>query len=141
MEAVSSLGAAPATAAPDRYSELSSQDFVKIMFTELGQQDPLQPSDSKALLEQLSSLRNIQSSMDLGSKLEGLVTQNELNSAAALIGKYVSGLSENNETVVGAVFSVSRTAEGAVLNLYSGERISMKQLSEVVNAPEDGAGS
>jgi flagellar basal-body rod modification protein FlgD len=136
MDPISAIGTAPTTTA-DRYSELSSQDFLKIMFTELGNQDPMQPSDSKALLDQLSSLRNIQSSMDLGSKLEGLVTQNELNSAAALIGKYVSGINEDNEPVVGAVFSVSRTADGAVLNLYSGDRVSMKQLSEVVNPPED----
>ena len=34
-------------------SDLATEDFVKIIFTELGNQDPLQPSDSKALLEQL----------------------------------------------------------------------------------------
>lgn len=142
MDPITSLGSpsATATAAPiDRYSDLTSQDFVKIMFTELGNQDPLQPSDSKALLDQLSSLRSIQSSMDLTTKLDGLMSQNELNSAAGLIGKYVRGLSENNEQVSGAVYSVSRTGGGAVLNLYTGERIAMKNLSDLVNPAQDGA--
>lgn len=135
MDPISSLGE-PSTAvkpAPDRYGDLDTADFVKIMFTELGHQDPLQPSDSKALLDQLSSLHNIQSSMSLSSKLEGLVAQNELNSAAGLIGKVVRGLNEDNETVTGSVYSVSRTIDGAVLNLYSGGRIAMKNLTDMVN--------
>jgi flagellar basal-body rod modification protein FlgD len=140
MDPISSLGSSStATGAPvDRYSELSSGDFVKIMFTELANQDPLQPSDSKALLDQLSSLRNIQSSMDLSTKLDGLVTQNELSSAAGLIGKYVRGLNEGNELVTGQVYSVSRTDQGAVLNLYTGDRVAMKNLSDLVNAPDGG---
>lgn len=145
MDPITSLGStrtAATTAPVDRYSELNSQDFVKIMFTELAHQDPTQPSDSKALLDQLSSLRNIQSSMDLSTKLEQMVVlnkasaeTNELSSAAGLIGKYVRGVNEDNEAISGRVYSVSRTDKGAVLNLYSGDRIPMRNLSDLVNAP------
>jgi flagellar basal-body rod modification protein FlgD len=146
MDPISSLGNSSATAprpgaAVDRYSDLTTQDFVKIMFTELGNQDPTQPSDSKALLDQLSSLRNIQSSMALSTRLDDLVSQGQLNSAAGLIGKYVRGLSENNETVTGQVYSVSRTEDGAVLNLYTGQRVPMKNLSDLVDLPADGGQS
>ena len=62
MSAVSGLTpSAIGASAQDAFSSLNSEQFVKIIFTELSKQDPLQPNDSKALLEQLSSLRNIQS--------------------------------------------------------------------------------
>lgn len=141
MDPISSLGnsSTPTATAPvDRYSDLTSQDFVKIMFTELGNQDPMQPNDSKALLDQLSSLRNIQSSMDLSTKLKDLVDQGQLNSASGLIGKFVRGLSDQNQMVTGEVYSVSRTDDGAVLNLYTGDRVPMKNLSDLVNPPAGG---
>ena len=50
--------------APNAFSELTSEEFVKIMFTELSNQDPLKPSDSSALLQQMSNLRSIQSDIE-----------------------------------------------------------------------------
>ena len=77
--------AATATAAPNAFSSLSSEQFVKIIFSELSNQDPLQPSDSNALLQQLANLRSIQSGMDLSDKLSSLVTQNQLASASGVL--------------------------------------------------------
>jgi flagellar basal-body rod modification protein FlgD len=141
MSAVSALASSAsggsglgAGAAPNAFSALSSESFVKIIFSELGHQDPMAPSDSKALLEQLSSLRNIQSSMDMSARLKSLVTQNELSAASGLIGKRVSGVTDNATRVSGEVRSVSRTDDGAVLVLATGERIRMGNLDQVLGA-------
>ena len=114
--AVTSLGSNSSTsgATPNRLSELSSEQFLKIIFTELQQQDPLQPNDSSKLLEQLSSIRSIQSDIELSDQLKSIVTQNQLASAGTMIGNYVSGLSIDNQRVIGQVVSVSRTSEGPV---------------------------
>ena len=48
------------TTTPNGFSALTSEQFIKVIFTELSKQDPLQPSDSSKLLEQLSSIRSIQ---------------------------------------------------------------------------------
>lgn len=110
--------ASRATAAgANAFSELTSEEFVKIMFTELSNQDPLKPNDSTQMLEQLSSLRSIQSDIELGNKLESIVTQNQLSTAGSLIGKYVSGLTEGGSRVVGEVVAVARTSDGPVLRL------------------------
>jgi len=55
------------------FSSLTAEQFSKIIFTELSKQDPLQPNDTNALLQQISSVRAIQSDMDLTSKLDSLV--------------------------------------------------------------------
>ena len=79
-----------------RFSDLSSEQFIEVLFAELQNQDPFQPSDSGALLEQLSSLRNIESQLSLQTQMETLVSQNQLASAGNLIGKLVAGLDNLN---------------------------------------------
>ncbi len=133
MSAISSLASSAVnTPTQDAFSSLNSEQFVKIIFTELSKQDPLQPNDSKALLEQLSSLRNIQSSIDLSSKLSSLVAQNELSAASGLIGKTVSGVSDDFERVQGVVQKVIRASDGAVLALTTGKMIHMSNLDQVL---------
>lgn len=121
--------------APNRFSDLSSEQFLKIIFTELQKQDPLQPNDSSKLLEQLSSIRSIQSDIELSGQLKSIVTQNQLASAGAMIGNYVSGLDENNVRVIGQVASVSRTKDGPVLNLSNGARVRFDQVDEMALPP------
>jgi len=119
MPAVSALASSSSVASTnkDAFSDLTSEEFVKIMFTELSNQDPLKPNDSNQMLQQLSSLRSIQSDIDLGQKLESIVTQGQLSTAGSLIGKYVSGLTEGGQRVVGEVVAVARNADGPLLRL------------------------
>jgi flagellar basal-body rod modification protein FlgD len=117
----------------DAFSALKSEDFVKIMFTELSNQDPLKPNDSNALLQQMSSLRSIQSDLDLSEKLESLVSQNQMASASGLLGRLISGVSEANERVIGVVATVSRTDEGPVLTLEDGTRVPFSHVDELAD--------
>ncbi len=121
------------------YSALSSGDFLKIIFTELSKQDPLQPNDSKALLEQLSSIRSIQADLDLSDRLQTLVAQNELTSASGLIGRRIGGLSEDRQRVSGVVQSLSRTSDGVILALPGGVRVPMSGVDEIALDAGNGA--
>jgi len=150
MEAVSSsaqsgLGGGQQTNA---FSALDSEQFIKIIFAELGNQDPLQPSDSKALLEQLSSLRSIQSDIDISQKLNNLAgqfgsltAQSELSSAASLIGRNITGRDVDNQPANGEVRSIVRTTNGTILTLDNGQRVPMSNLSEVLAAGAAGGGA
>ena len=133
MDPVSSLapGAAGASTS-NAFSALDTEQFVKIIFTELSKQDPLQPNDSKALLDQLSTLRSIQSGIDLSNKLGTLVAQNELSAASGLIGRTVSGVSDTAQRVQGVVQRVIRAQDGAVLSLAGGQQIHMSNLDQVL---------
>src|SRR4051812_10076627 len=136
MDAIGALGATQAGggggAGANAFRSPPPQAFVKIIFSELGHQDPMAPSDSKALLEQLSSLRNIQSSMDLSSSMGALVAENQLSAASGLIGKSISGITEGAQRVTGVVKSVSRTGGGAILNLVSGAQVRMSNVDLVL---------
>lgn len=132
IESVLGAGEGTRTAAGDAFSSLSSEEFTKIILTELQNQDPLEPNDTGALLEQLSSIRSIQSDLELQNRLEAMVAQNELAGASGLIGKRVSGLTDSSKRVEDEVVSVSRTESGAVLNLKSGSRMPMGNLDEIL---------
>jgi flagellar basal-body rod modification protein FlgD len=84
-------------------SGLSTEEFSKIIFTELANQDPLSPNDTNALLQQISTLRSIQADTDLSDRLSSLVQQNQFAAGATLLGRMVSGISEYNERVSGTV--------------------------------------
>src|SRR3954468_16957089 len=135
MSAIDALApSAGSTGAGNGFSALSAEDFSKIIFTELSKQDPLQPNDTNALLQQISSIRSIQSDLDLTSKLGALVNENEFASAATLIGKTVSGVDEAYERVTGKVKSLSRTQDGAMLTLVGGQRIRVSNLDEILDS-------
>lgn len=117
--------------ATNSFSGMSSDEFMKIVLSELSKQDPLKPNDTSALIQQISQIRSIQSDIDLSGTLKSLVNQDQFSSAAGLIGTSISGLSESNVRVSGIVTSVSRTDTGAVLTLHSGDRVPMSKVDEI----------
>ena len=131
MDAVESVGTSTQSAS-STVGALSSDEFFQLIFTELSNQDPLEPNDTNALLEQIANIRSIQSDVDLVDRLGQLVGQNELSAGAGLIGRLVSGLSESSLRVTGVVNSVSKTDDGVVLNLDGGIRVPMARVDQVL---------
>lgn len=113
------------------YSAMTADDFTKIIFEELSRQDPSNPTDTNALLQQLSMIRGIQSDLDLSTNLKSLVNQNEMASASGLIGMNVSGVSTENARITDLVKSVSKTSDGTVLNMQGGARIRMSNVDTI----------
>jgi flagellar basal-body rod modification protein FlgD len=135
MSAISGAGssaAAPA-AANDAFSAMSSVDFMEIIFTELTNQDPLAPNETKDLLEQVSIIRSIESDLSLSKELKAMVRQNEITSSSSLVGKFVTGLNSSSASVAGFVDSVTITREGIRLNLSSGHSISLDAVEEIID--------
>jgi len=127
-------GSAAAADAGNPYAELTSTDFVKIMVEEMSNQDPFEPNDSAAILEQLSSLRSIESDLSLQDQLENLVLQNSIGQAGALIGREVQGLTQSNDTVSGVVTSV-RVVDGKTeVQLDRGTSLPLERVTEIAQA-------
>ena len=149
MSAIDTLGdlsSAAQSGSSSAFGELSSDEFMKLILTELQNQDPLEPQDTQALLEQLSTLRSIESDVRTADQFEELVNQNEFAAATTLIGSLVSGISTTGQRVADLVISVSIGRDGPVLNLFDGSVIPFNQVEEVVgplNIPDgsdDGSG-
>lgn len=142
-----SAASARTTSAADPYASLDSDQFMRIIFAELSAQDPLAPNDTKALLEQLSLIRSIQSDLGIAEKLESVVKRNELTASATLVGQFVTGRDESFNDAAGFVDSVLVTDKQVFLNLSSGARVPLDHVEEIIDPeivrvgapPEDAA--
>lgn len=132
ISAVDALTTNPTTAT-NGFGDLSSEQFIKIMFTELANQDPLEPSDSKAMLDQLSSIRSIESDMQLSDRLDQMVDRSDFSAASSMIGRLISGITIDANQTIDTVFSVSQTKDGPILNLLGGERVRLSDVIEVAD--------
>ena len=88
-------------------NDVDTSQFLNLMITELQNQDPLNPTDNAALLEQIGQLRSISSNDRLVSTLTSFSNTQELTTASSLIGKKVTGLDVKGDEVKGEVSSVS----------------------------------
>ncbi|MDX2118112.1 MAG: flagellar hook capping FlgD N-terminal domain-containing protein [Planctomycetota bacterium] len=113
------------------YSSLTSEDFTKIIFAELGRQDPLSPQDTSKLLDQIATIRNIQSNTDLTTDLKSIVKETQFASAASTIGSMISGLTSDYERVEGTVISVGRGSDGVAVNVSTKKGIKQVPFSNI----------
>ncbi len=115
--------------------------FLKLMITELQNQDPLNPTDNAALLEQIGQIRSISANDQLVSTLSSFSNTQELTTASNLIGKKVSGLDINGKEIDGEVSSVSVKIDEKDRNKRTvqvhvdGQIVDMKNVREI-NLPD-----
>jgi flagellar basal-body rod modification protein FlgD len=129
-------------ASPSASSKMSlkTEDFIKMMITQLQNQDPLEPAKNEQLLAQMSQIGQLQSSTQLTASLKGLVLQNSLGSAGNMIGKMVRGMDDQNETISGLVNSVRVESDKVYLELDSGKSLELTRVTSIAGA-SGGVGS
>ena len=79
-------------------SALSGEDFFKLLIAELTNQDPLEPTSNQDLLNQISSIRDIELSTSLSESLTSLTEQQRFASAGSLIGQFVTASDSGDGT-------------------------------------------
>ena len=111
--------------------ELKTEDFIKMMITQLQNQDPLEPAKNQELLAQMSQIGQLQSSTTLQESLKGMVLQNQIGAAAGLIGKTVQGLDGQDDPVTGLVNSVKIGADSVSLELDNGKTLELSRVMSI----------
>lgn len=110
---------------------LEASDFIKMMITQLQNQDPTEPTKSADLLAQMSQIGSLQSTTELQTSLKSMNLQNGISNAAALIGKTVEGKDANGDDMTGIVSSVKVVDGSLSLELDSGQSMSMSNVLSV----------
>jgi flagellar basal-body rod modification protein FlgD len=83
------------------FAGLDSEDFLKLLITQLQNQDPTEPIGNEELLNQLSQMRNIQASIELETAMKSITSNQQLSTAATFIGKSVTGTNASEQQVTG----------------------------------------
>jgi flagellar basal-body rod modification protein FlgD len=151
MSSINSLASAIGTAAsgssstssttPNPNASLTANDFIQFMVTELQNQDPLDPTDSDEMLSQMTDIGQLESSTDLQNSLTTMVTQNQIASAANMIGMNIQGTDANSNQVSGTVSSVQVSTSGVNLIMSTGDTVPLNNVTSITSGSGSSSGS
>jgi flagellar basal-body rod modification protein FlgD len=121
----------------DAFQNLNLDTFIKLLVTELQNQDPMNPMDNAQILQQVSQIRAIESNTRLTSTLEAVLLGQNVSTASSLLGRTISGLDDSSSPVTGKVDKVS-VAEGKATLHIGDKTVSLQNVGEIL---PDGAKS
>jgi flagellar basal-body rod modification protein FlgD len=116
---------------------LGKDDFLKILITQLKNQDPMQPLQDKEFIAQMAQFTSVEQLTNMSSEMKLL--RQSLGFASGLIGKEVSWLatdSTGNSTVKSGVVDSITFKEGTQYANVKGEEISLDKLTKIENPRE-----
>jgi flagellar basal-body rod modification protein FlgD len=114
----------------DPLNSVSMNDFLKLLVTELQNQDPTNPMDNTQILQQVSQIKAIESNQRLSDTLTSMQTQQDLVAASTLLQKTITGLTDKGATITGQVDKVTVDSSGVKVCVGT-DTIKLTNISEV----------
>lgn len=132
VSSITSNTAAVSTPTVAQSNASSTQDqFLKLLVTQLQNQDPMSPMSSSEFMSQMSSLSTVEGINNLNSTFKDLLMIQGLGEGAALIGKTVEYKDSAQNTQTGTV-QAARIEQGNVVLTVGGNDLNMKSISKVI---------
>jgi flagellar basal-body rod modification protein FlgD len=96
---------------------LDNDDFMKLLFAELKNQDPSKPMDSSEMMSQIATLNSLNALVAIKSSIATLNDSQTLSYATSLIGKTINAVPDSSDT--------SKIVTGVVTSMttYNGETL------------------
>ena len=118
------------------FNDLGFNDFLKLMISELQNQDPLEPMSNSEMVQQIGLIRDIGATDQLTRVLTNLSGSQELVTASNLIGRTVQGLADDSSEVTGTVDRVTVDTESengarSVKVHVGGKTMNVKNIREI----------
>jgi len=117
---------------------LTGDDFMQIMITELTNQDPFEPMKNQDLLNQMSTIQQMQSNQTMAESFESLMSnfssllsQDAMSTATKLIGQMVTGTTASGQLALGRVVAVSVDGDNVLLDLDTGQQINWNNITRL----------
>ncbi len=87
-------------------ASVSREQFLKILVTELTNQNPMDPLDNSQFMDQLVSLQSLEQTAAMTDSFRTFERFMQMSSASSLIGKKIKGIDDKGATVQGVVAKV-----------------------------------
>lgn len=141
LDPITTSGAAQAGSGTtnNALGQLGSDAFLQLLVAQLKYQNPMNPSDSTAMLEQTAMFTTVETLQSIAEMNQTLMGFQEVTMALGVVGKHIEGLSLDGYQIEGNVDSVRFTADGPFLLLDTGDEMPMVNVISV--APGGGAES
>ena len=120
VSSVSSTFTTQRAAATETSSTATYDNFLKLLMTQMKNQDPTEPMKSTDYMAQLATFSQVEQTVKSNSKLDALLVSSAWSQADSVIGRTVTTA---DGRVSGEVSSVTITSEGAVAKLKDGTHL------------------
>ena len=122
---------------PSAIGALDGNAFLKLMIAQLQYQNPFQPMDTTAMMQQTSALTSVQTLQDMSALQKAMLGMQEAATANGFIGRQVTATDASGSTLTGVVSNVTYTATGPLLKV-GGTDVPMADITRASNAPGNG---
>lgn len=113
-----------------RTQDLGREQFLLLLTTQLKHQNPLEPMKDREFIAQLAQFNALEQMILLNRSFESFLTGNQIAQAGSLIGRSVTGVSVEGETVSGVVEKVA-AEEKKIYVVVDGQKIELSAVQEV----------
>ena len=114
---------------------MTEDDFLKLLSTELQNQDPTNPLDNKELILQLAQFSTLSATSTLNSNMENFISTSTINTLTGLMGKSITytttDSSGNSTTSSGTVDAVNIGTDGTVKLDVGGNAVSTSSITSI----------
>ena len=104
--------------------------FLQLMVAQLRYQDPMNPTDSSQFLSQNAQFTALEKMQDVADQTAALLNSQVAFGSAGLVGKSVTWLDDQGNTVPGTVDGVTFGASGPVLDV-DGASVTLAQIQSI----------
>ncbi len=112
---------------------VSKTDFLKLLTTQLTNQDPLNPTQDVDFTAQLAQLQALDEQMSMTKTMTALRADTQMQAGTAMIGKYISGKDAAGANASGLVSRVVQTSEGVFCELANKQKVPVTSIENVWN--------
>jgi flagellar basal-body rod modification protein FlgD len=115
-------------------SNIGIQDFLKILTTQLNNQDPLKPVDNQEFVAQIAQFATLEQSRQLNAKIDTLLSTQSSTQSVGLLGKTVD-INVGGQLVTGRVSALALDSGQPLLTVTTtaGAFQSDVSLSQIIN--------
>jgi flagellar basal-body rod modification protein FlgD len=97
-------------------STIGIQDFLKILTSQLNNQDPLKPVDNQEFVAQIAQFATLEQSRQLNEKIDSLLTVQSSVQSLSLLGRTVD-VNQNGFTISGKVSALDVSTGNTLLTI------------------------
>lgn len=97
-------------------STIGIQDFLKILTSQLNNQDPLKPVDNQEFVAQIAQFATLEQSRQLNEKIDSLLTVQSSVQSLGLLGRTVD-VNQNGFTISGKVSALDVSTGNTLLTI------------------------
>ncbi|MFN3546960.1 MAG: flagellar hook assembly protein FlgD [Mesorhizobium sp.] len=109
-------GTTAATATTKSATTVDYESFLRLLVTQMKNQDPTAPMDSTDYVAQLATFSQVEQTVQTNNKLDSLLQMSLLGQASSVIGRTVTAI----DGTTGVVVATGITAEGITAILDNG---------------------